>query len=86
MGLRDNVFEAGGTSLMAAQLIGRVRHHLDADVPLVRIFEHPTIEALAAHLGARTDASADPTDPLTKARMRAEHRRALRPPPSRRRP
>ena len=85
MGLRDNVFEAGGTSLMAAQLIGRIRQRLDADVPLVRIFEHPTIEALAAHLGARTDASADPTDPLTKARMRAEHRRALRPPPSRRR-
>ncbi len=85
MGLRDNVFEAGGTSLMAAQLIGRIRQRLDADVPLVRIFEHPTIEALAVHLGARTDLSADPVDPLATARLRAEHRRALRPPPPARR-
>jgi amino acid adenylation domain-containing protein len=78
VGVSDNLFEAGGTSLMAAQLIGRIRRQFGAEVPLVRVFEHPTIEALAAHLGGLLAPRADPVDPLAKARERGERQRAHR--------
>ena len=77
VGVGENLFDAGGTSLMAAQLIGRIRQHLGAEVPLVRLFEHPTIEALSAHLEAAPGAAAP--DPLASARERAGLRRSLRP-------
>ncbi len=83
VGMSDNLFEAGGTSLMAAQLIGRIRRQFGAEVPLICVFEHPTIEALAAHLGGRLATGADPTDPLARARERAERQRTHRPRPTR---
>ncbi len=83
VGMSDNLFEAGGTSLMAAQLIGRIRLQFGAEVPLVRVFEHPTIEALAAHLEGLLAPGADPGDPLARARERAELQRAHRPRPTR---
>ena len=48
VGLLDNFFELGGHSLMATQVASRVRESLGIDLPLRRIFEKPTIDALAA--------------------------------------
>ncbi|HEX7479259.1 MAG TPA: phosphopantetheine-binding protein, partial [Polyangiales bacterium] len=90
IGVHDNVFELGGTSLMCAQLIGRIREHLGTDVPLVRLFEHPSIAALALHLGAlaveATSAASAPAPDaaLDRARERATRQRAsLQRPPAR---
>ncbi|WP_407649681.1 amino acid adenylation domain-containing protein [Goodfellowiella coeruleoviolacea] len=46
----DDFFAAGGQSLLATQLIARVRVALGRQVALRAVFEHPTIAALAAHL------------------------------------
>jgi len=47
VGAEDNFFLLGGHSLSATQVITRVRNTLYADVPLRRIFENPTVAALA---------------------------------------
>lgn len=47
IGVEDNFFLLGGHSLSATQVITRVRDTLQADVPLRRVFETPTVAGLA---------------------------------------
>jgi amino acid adenylation domain-containing protein len=48
VGVHDNFFDLGGHSLLAIQIISRVRETFDKNVPLVAIFEMPTIAGLAS--------------------------------------
>ncbi len=50
IGIRDDFFELGGQSLLALQLLGRLRDRLGCDLALPTLFRFPTIEHLAAHL------------------------------------
>lgn len=50
VGVQDNFFEIGGQSLLATQIITRVRDVFEVDIALARIFEDPTIESLAMHI------------------------------------
>jgi amino acid adenylation domain-containing protein len=47
VGARDNFFQLGGHSLLAMRMIARVRKEFAIDIPLPRLFQLPTIEALA---------------------------------------
>ena len=49
-GIRDNFFEAGGHSLLAIQLIARVREVLHVDLPVRQLFERPTIETMSQYI------------------------------------
>ncbi|HEX6188588.1 MAG TPA: amino acid adenylation domain-containing protein [Pyrinomonadaceae bacterium] len=48
IGIEDNFFMLGGHSLMATQLIGRVRTAFGYELPLRRLFQTPTISGLAS--------------------------------------
>ncbi len=48
--IHDNFFSLGGHSLMAAQIIARVRHALRVELPLRAMFEAPTIAQFAGRI------------------------------------
>jgi amino acid adenylation domain-containing protein len=47
IGLRDNFFALGGHSLIAPQIVSHIRSALAVNIPLVSLFDNPTVEGLA---------------------------------------
>jgi acyl carrier protein len=47
VGIHDNFFELGGHSLLATQVLSRARDHFEMELPLLHLFERPTIGGLA---------------------------------------
>ncbi len=54
VGVQDNFFELGGDSLLAIQVISRVRETCKVELPLFSLFDAPTIELLATGLESGT--------------------------------
>src|SRR5262249_5985652 len=50
IGIHDNFFEMGGNSLMATQLLSRLRQAFSLAIPLETVFDNPTIGQLAKAL------------------------------------
>lgn len=55
VGRRDNFFDLGGNSLLIVQAQARLRERFGFDLPVVKLFQYPTVEALAGLLGDRAE-------------------------------
>jgi amino acid adenylation domain-containing protein len=68
IGVHENFFDSGGHSLLALQLIARVRDAFQIDLPLGQLFDVPTISGLALVLrGARRSNAPEPIRPAARA-------------------
>lgn len=75
VGVHDNFFDVGGTSLALASVHARLADLLGRRLPVVTLYEHPTIATLAGHLSAgRTS----PKPASSADHTAAERRRAGR--------
>ena len=50
VGLEDNFFDLGGHSLLVVQAQAKLRERLHLDVPVVKLFQHPSVGSLARFL------------------------------------
>jgi non-ribosomal peptide synthetase component F len=77
VGRRDNFFDVGGTSLLAAEAAEELRRLFGRTLPDTAVFEHPTIESLARLLDRGE--SAAPPRVSERARRQREAAAAARP-------
>jgi acyl transferase domain-containing protein/acyl carrier protein len=47
VGIKDDFFELGGNSLVAINVLAYIQKELEVELPLVELFNHPTIEGIA---------------------------------------
>ncbi len=72
IGVDDNFFDFGGHSLQVVQVQNRLREALGIDVPVLKLFQFPTIRALAGYLAAQSEGESN------SFRNRIEERNRLR--------
>nr|AHZ46178.1 PKS/NRPS [uncultured bacterium 14-4D] len=72
VGVRDNFFELGGHSLLITQVKWKLETKLERDVPMVALFQYPTIESLARHLEGGAHGSEFVEAARARARQRGE--------------
>jgi amino acid adenylation domain-containing protein len=75
VGLHDNFFDLGANSLLLVQVHRKLCQELDLDLPVISLFQYPTLAALAAHLADRQPGQPSATQ---QARQRAARRKAAR--------
>ncbi len=71
VGIYDNFFEWGGHSLLATQLVSRVREGLKVELPLMSLFEVPTVAGMSERIQALCESGAALAMPGIKPADRA---------------
>ncbi len=70
IGADDNFFDFGGHSLQVVQVQNRLRETLQVDVPVLKLFQYPTIRSLAKFIGEQTK-----NEPSLRQKMEERNRR-----------
>ena len=74
IGIHDNFFDVGGTSLRAVQVIAAIKRELKQHLSIVSLFECPTVSLLAAKLRAASGGR-DGAGSAAAAALRGQRRR-----------
>ena len=72
IGLDDNFFDAGGTSLLFIQLRNEIQTEFDRSIPVTWLFEHTTVRSFAAKLSEPSQPAPEAT---TGLKNRAQQQR-----------
>lgn len=73
LGREANFFEYGGHSLLATQAIARIRQRFQIELPLLRLFESPTVAEFAVQIEAAKQANAQPpAEPIKPIKREGE--------------
>lgn len=73
VGVNDNFFYLGGNSLFGTQVIGRLRDAFNVEVPLLRLFDHPTVADLSEEVERLMVARLDAMSEEEAQRLLASH-------------
>jgi natural product biosynthesis luciferase-like monooxygenase protein len=74
VGVYDNFFDSGGHSLLMVQVHAQLQTFVDDHLPLIKLFEHPTVSSLASYLGSARSS----THSFAASQERARKQRASR--------
>src|SRR3984885_8256160 len=68
VGLEDNFFEMGGTSLIATVLLTKLNQTLNLSLPIATVFEYPTVRSMAEFLSESDSADVKEVTPAIQHR------------------
>ncbi len=77
LGVDANFFDLGGNSLLLVRAHARLEEALGIELPLMALFNHPSVRSLAAHLASREAPAPDGEAAKQAAERRAEQAERL---------
>ncbi|RAM48425.1 MAG: polyketide synthase [Hapalosiphonaceae cyanobacterium JJU2] len=75
IGIYDNFFDLGGSSLIGVEVISQLQKELNTHIPIISIYERPTISSLAEFLSSDEQATSQKDSYRTPARSASMKRR-----------
>jgi acyl carrier protein len=74
----DNFFDSGGRSFQVVQVKARLKEALGVELPVIKLFQYPTIRSLADFIGSQKDEADALHDKIQERAQRRHHAMASR--------